>query len=356
MTEHHRERELLKPFRMNSYNFCKASLCDIDREKGRGVVAQQDIPANQIICLFPGREVSRLPDFGSFPREEWPFRSKNDQEKLDASQEYLPLSEYAISLSVLDFDKTQTENGYHWRTLDPLADDEAIDGADGGGTQFRQLWSDHHSVDFLEPGALEIPESVAAMISQKSETLYSRLLTNITKLRAVPIRSAEQYEFVIDTKWYTAPVILLNVNGQLEFICARSDVEDTAYVLRNIKEALGKGFDAKGHAKHSHRLSIVEKAKRLLLPSSYPHFAPFINHPYPAERPNAIFVDPNDWIPPLTRGKMAPAPADLAYLVQEARASDLTPSRLDYLQRPAVKTLRRIRSGEEILVDYNRDS
>jgi hypothetical protein len=164
----------------------------------------------------------------------------------------------------------------------------------------------------------------------------------------LPISSAEHYEFVIDTNWYTAPVILLNVNGQLEFICSRSDVEDTAYVLRNIKEALGKGFDAKGHAKHSHRLSIVEKAKRLLLPSSYPHFAPFINHPYPAERPNAIFVDPNDWIPPLTRGKMAPAPADLAYLVQEARASDLTPSRLDYLQRPAVKTLRRIRSGDSM--------
>ena len=346
--------ESIKLFQNNEYNFCQASLRQIDELKGRGVVAERDIQPNEIICLFSGREVARLPDLGSFPREEWPFRSVRDEEKLDQLQEQLPLSDYAISVSVLDFDESHEEVGYHWRTLDPMADDEAIiHGADGGGSAFRQLWDEHHNVAFLEPGAIQIPESVATMIAQKSETLYSRLLSNVSTLQAMPISSAERYEFVIDNDYYVAPVILLNVNNRLEFICARSDVQDKAYVLRMIKEALGKEFDAAGHVQRDRRLALADQAKLLRLPDSYPHMAPFINRPHSNERANARFVDPVDWIPPLKRRRGNP---DHAHLTQEARAPELTPARLDYIQRPIVKSTQLIKKGTEILVEYNRDT
>lgn len=344
--------ERIKSFQRNEYNFCRASLRQIDDLKGRGVVAEVDIPADAIICLFSGREVARLPEFGSFPRDEWPFRSQRDEGNLDQLQEQLPLSDYAISVSVLDFDAAHEEVGYHWRTLDPMADDEAIYGADGDGAAFRQLWDQHRDLDFLEPGTLfEIPESVAAMIAHKSEALYSRLLSNISNLQAMPISSAERYEFVVDNEYYIAPVILLNVNNRLEFVCARSDVQDKAYVLRMIKEALGKQFDAVGHARRDRRLALADKAKLLRLPDSYPHMAPFINRPHSNEQANAVFVDPVDWIPQLTWQRGDP---DHAHLTQEARARELTQARLDYLQRPVVKSTQLIKRGTEILVEYNR--
>ena len=78
-----------------------------------------------------------------------------------------------------------------------------------------------------------------------------------------------------------------------------------------------------------------------------------MNRPYDTEHPNAEFTDPKEWIP--TMSKRTPSHSAEARLIRETQ-DVMTLDRLRYLQRQALVTTRHIKRGEEILIDYHRDS
>ena len=113
--------------------------------------------------------------------------------------------------------------------------------------------------------------------------------------------------------------------------------------------AINSEFDVKGHR----RRLIAARAKALKLSDVYPHLGAYVNRPYDTEHPNAEFTDPKEWIP--TMSKRTPSHSAEARLIHETQ-DGMTPDRLRYLQRQALVTTRHIRRGEEILIDYHRDS
>ena len=81
------ERCLLRYFEPNAFNICQSkafSLRFIDGTKGRGVVAERDLPRNTIIALFPGEETARIPEHRSLPASEY---GRDDRELLEREQE-----------------------------------------------------------------------------------------------------------------------------------------------------------------------------------------------------------------------------------------------------------------------------
>ena len=240
----------MRRFDRTRFNFYPLCLSRVEG-KGRGVLAENDIPAGEIVGLFPGREVARYPARGSLSLDGWPTVYEN-QTEVDALLDLLPVSDYAFSLPVLDFDDARRATGYHWRMLDPMADDEAAGNPRESGAEYARLWA----------------------------------------------------------------------------ASARAPLE--------------------------HILSAAKEARRLRLPDSYPHMAAFMNSPNPMERANVVFVDPDDWAPlsPTTGREES---LHSTHVAAKARASASTAEGRDCVYRPAVKTIRRIYKGEELIVNYNRD-
>ena len=143
---------------------------------------------------------------------------------------------------------------------------------------------------------------------------------------------------------------MIHVNGRFHFVCEQAKLKTAQEsARRNIQLALNSEFDVKRHR----RRLIAAKAKSLKLSDVYPHMAAYVNKPYDTERPNAVFTDPKDWIPAVSR--RTPSHPTEARLIHETQ-SPMTPDRLRYLQRQALVTSRPIVRGEEILIDYYRDS
>jgi len=237
----------------------------------------------------------------------------------------------------------QEATGYHYRILDPIADD-------AGGDELRHLWRQHRDLDFWWPDQPEaLPEHIVTLTQFKAKAQYERLKQTVKALRQVPVASPRLYEFVLDDRQSFGGWIMLHIDGRFHFICERGKLHEEASARRNIVLALNAEWDVKRHR----RLGLAARAKALKLSDAYPHMAAFANQPYKhVERANAAFVDPKDWIPSTSR--RTPAHPAEARLVRETQSA-MTPARLDYLQRQAIVTTRPIRCGEEILVEYNRD-
>ena len=335
----------VKFFEPGAFNICAPksfSLRYIDGTKGRGLVAEKEVPKGALIALFPGAETVRIPEHSSLPASE--YGQRDDRELLEREQETLPLSDYAITAAVLDLDPaTEEAVGYHYRILDPIADDAA-------GDELRQLWEQHRDLDFWWPDEPEaLPEHIVTLTVFKAKTQYERLKQTVKALRQAPVVSPRLYEFVLDDRQSFGGWIMLHIDGRFHFICERDKLHEEASARRNIVLALNAEWDVKRHR----RLGLAARAKALMLSDAYPHMVAFANQPYKHERANAAFVDPKDWIPSTSRRTPAHCPAE-ARLVRETQ-SEMTPERLDYLQRQAVVTTRPIRCGEEVLLDYNRD-
>ena len=105
----------IKRFERSPFNFCDASLQYIDAQKGRGLVAEETLEKGTVVALFPGAESHRIPQHGTLPLAD--MGSRHASERLDEQQDALPLSSYAISVSVSDFDATEAERGFHWRVF-----------------------------------------------------------------------------------------------------------------------------------------------------------------------------------------------------------------------------------------------
>lgn len=337
----------IKYFEPNEYNICQHrtfSLRYIDSRKGRGVVAERDIPKNTVIALFPGAETARIPEHSSLPASEY---GRDDSELLDREQDTLPLSDYAITTTVLDLDAAEEATGYHYRILDPVADD-----TDGAADQLAHLWDQYRALDHWWPNEPEsLPEHMVTLTEIKAQMLYERLKQTFETLRHAPhVPNMKVYEFIIDPRQSFGGWIMIHVNERLHFVCEQAKLRTAQESARwNIQLALNSEFDVK----RNRRRLIAAKAKSLKMSDAYPHMGAFVNKPYATERPNAVFTDPKDWIPLISR-RTPSHPAE-GRLVHETQ-SPMTPDRLRHLQRQALITSRPIVRGEEILIDYYRDS
>ena len=257
------ERCLLRYFEPNAFNICQPkafSLRFIDGTKGRGVVAERDIPRNTIIALFPGEETARIPEHRSLPASEY---DRDDREMLEREQETLPVSDYAITTAVLDFDEAERETGYHFRILDPVADD-----TEGAADQLAHLWEQYRALDYWWPEEAEpLPEYLVTLTEIKAKTLYERLKQTLGSLRHAPhLPNLKVYEFVIDPRQSFGGWVMLHVNGRFHFICERSKVHSEEEVARrNIVLAINSEFDVKGNR----RRLIAARAKALKLSDVY---------------------------------------------------------------------------------------
>lgn len=335
----------IKRFERSPFNFCDASLQYIDAQKGRGLVAEETLEKGTVVALFPGAESHRIPQHGTLPLAD--MGSRHASERLDEQQDALPLSSYAISVSVSDFDATEAERGFHWRVLEPCLDDTA-----GAAAEMAFLWAEHRALDWWTHDELEaIPEHVQQLVAFKARSLYERLkMQRASKgaLRHLPQPRMGDYEFLLDTTQVT-PHVMLHAGERLHFVCDVTQiVAESAYCQRNIALALNSEFDVKRHK----RLALAERAKALRVSDAYPHMACFVNEPHDHETPNLTFLDPNDWVPQMSHRDPRRAPRHAA-LIREAQLP-LTAERLDYLQRQCLVTTRRVPCGEELLLKYNR--
>lgn len=331
---------MIQRFQRNAFNLTSSvSLRYIDATKGRGVVAERDLPAGTCLALFPGSQVARIPDDTPLPRSTWSDRHR-DSAMLDAQQELMPLSRYAITVGVLDFDASEAETGYHYRILDPCFDDPTTAPA------LEQLWDEYRDLDTWFPDEpIAIPDNVRFLIDFKAKSLYERLKMPSNSIRLLPQSDARLYEFLLDA---TANRIVMHMAGRLHFVCDASRLRDERECRRNIVLALNTEWDPKS----SKQRTIVARAKFLRLSDEYAHIGAFLNEPYEHETANVELRDPSDWVPEMSHRNPTTFP-HLATLIQETRA-DMTTERLDYLQRQLMVTTRAVKRGEELLVDYNR--
>lgn len=331
-------------FESNAFNICGGALVNIPPTpgmvpKGRGVIATQDIPANTIVCLFPGEETFKFPREGMYRREEWDTR-KNDHSNLDREETLLPLSDYAIRVAVLDFDENEREVGYHWRYLDPMATN----------SEFIKLAERLDSVHMEPPGIVRLPDAWVQATKRRSKLLHAKLramkriaTTSLdTDLHADGTHGG--YRFYATTGVLSVePDIVLQIGNRFHYVCSFGDINDEATVLQNITLALNTEFDVG----NERRREILDEIKRLKLRDDYPYMGCFVNHPYESEKANLRFIDPHEWISRVRENKMHVSP-ELAELV----AHDM--NNKDLLQRQALVSRQFIRAGSELLIKYGR--
>ena len=97
--------------------------------------------------------------------------------------------------------------------------------------------------------------------------------------------------------------------------------------------------------------NILTAIKELKLPKNYPHMGAFINEPYRKEKPNAMLVEPHEWISGLRESKKNQVESE--YLIKTSN-STYTRETINYLQRHAIVSTRPIENGDEILMKYSR--
>ena len=185
---------------------------------------------------------------------------------LDREQETLPVSDYAITTAVLDLDEAERETGYHYRILDPIADD-----TEGAASELAHLWQQYRALDYWWPEEAEpLPEYLVTLTEIKAKTLYERLKQTLGSLRHAPhLPNAKVYEFVIDPRQSFGGWVMLHVNGRFHFICERGKIHsEEEAARRNIVLAVNSEFDVKGHR----RRLIAARAKALKLSDDYPQF------------------------------------------------------------------------------------
>ena len=332
-------KEEIQHFASNPFNLCASVLQNMPivpeaTHKGRGVVTTQDIATNTIVCLFPGEEVFRFPKSGMLPRENWAKRT-SDQRILDAEEAKLPISDYAIRVSVLDFDESGHEIGYHWRILEPMATNP----------DFVALTERLNTLHFEEPSIVALPDAWNLSTDRQSKLIYAKLRA----MRQIPLKNNvathKNYQFyVTQARWSPDMYVVMRIDDNYHYICLLDEVTNETPALENIKLAINTTFDAHSQRKHQ----LLNDIKDLKLRNDYPYIGAFINHPYDFEEANLRFVDPHEWISNVRTGKWQ-VPSHLATLVDH----DL--ENKDLLQRQALVSRKFIPSGSELLVNYGRD-
>lgn len=327
----------IRHFETNAFNIRSGALRTMPivqgyQHKGRGVVAMDNIPNNTIVCLFPGEEIYRYPNRGTLPREDWPKRTV-DEKLLDAQETSLPISDYAIRVSVLDFDEGGNEIGYHWRILDPMADD----------AQYDRLLQQLKNTS-LEPSKIAaLPDGWTKFVENHSRLLYSKLCAT----KRIPNKSVATDEnerfYITRGMWSPELYVVIRIDTRFHYVCLLNEIKSEETVLHNIKLALNTTFNPRSTLSQQ----ILQAIKKLRLPDDYPYMGAFINQPYDFEAANLRFVDPHEWISNIRTKKWA-SNADLSSLVDD----DL--KHTDLLQRQALLSRRFIKAGEELLVKYNR--
>ena len=328
----------IRRFESNAFNICAGSLRIMPvvpetTPKGRGVVAAQGIRANTIVCLFPGDETFRFPKAGPLPRENWTKRIA-DQKQLDAEEAMLPISDYAIRVSVLDFDEEGKEIGYHWRILEPMATDP----------EFVALADRVSNVHLEAPSVVALTDEWKDSTNRQSKLLYARL-RSMNRFPPKTAATHEDYRFYVTRgKWSPDQHVVMRLDNKYHYVCLLNEITDETTVLENIKLALNTRFDVVAQRKQE----LLNDIKELKLRDDYPYMGAFINHPYDFEEANLRFVDPHEWISHVRSGKWS-VPPHLADLV----ANDL--DNKDMLQRQALVSRKFISAGSELLVNYGRD-
>ena len=322
-------------FACNEYNYHRGWLANIDQTKGRGVLAGADILKNTIVCLFPGEQTYRFPPTSSLPREKWPMRSA-DKRWLDREEDLLPISDYAIRVSVLDFTEGRQEVGYHWRILEPMATDP----------RYKAL-AERVQYAALDDRPMPLPASWLADVSRQVDALYAKLRSMKT-VPNVTTATSDDYRFYFTKgQWDPGLHIVMHLGGTEHFVCAMKDVKNEAYVKYNLHLAINTQFDASKHRRRD-VTQYLQDVKDLRLDDRYPHMGAFVNRPYDDEHANLRFADPHEWISMVYDGKLH-ASADLKRLVQHDMLNK------DLLQRQALISREFIPAYTELLVDYNRE-
>jgi hypothetical protein len=333
----------IKAFQLNTFNFYQCSLRFIDGEKGRGVVAEEDIPKNTVLCLFPGTETHRIPEDKPIPMTEWASHDRDTL--LDAAQELLPISPYSITCCASEFDAHGEPTGmFRYRVLDPCNEDEAT------AAQLQHLNAAYKELDYYyQDEMVQIPEHVRVLTEFKARSVYERLRMNLRRLRRLPLSDVLPFELVLEMT-RTMPAVVMYVAGKYHFVCDFDQVTQAEHCKSNILLALNSDWDIRRHR----RQILMERARQLVISDDYEYMGAFINEPTKSkgESANVIFEDTLDWIPRVSRLKEETHRRH-AGLIHETR-SPFTEARLDYLQRIAVTTTRPIKCGEEILVSYSR--
>ena len=332
-------------FKANDFNFVPCALKAVDSIKGRGVIAQRRIQKGEIIALFPGVQTFRIPSEGVLPMERWETRREADQVLINESQEYLPVSDYSIVTAVLDWeDRSQPPVGYHYRVLEPLADEQAhsVD-------MKRLLDTFESSKSFEEP---PVPPEMVPLINHKVEQLYARLMEGGIRILTPPSVPSDpkSFEFFLDTRGGERMIVIHLPSGDFFSLCATSLGRNEEHVKGRIHEAIMSVFDMKRKL----HLFMRDQARTIKLPDDYVFMAPFINQPYSHERANCEFVDPDEWIPELLAMRASDSP-HLARLIRAAREEPTTPAVRGYVQRQVIIATRDIAGGEELLLHYSRD-
>ncbi len=342
---------LIRIFNNSNYNFINASLNIVqtpsgEKPKGRGVISVENIAKeNTIVCLFPGEEIYRYPETSNLPRENWPKRNR-DTKVLDSLERDLPVSDYAIRVSVLDFDAEDNEIGYHWRFIEPMMNSPC----------FEALRNDL-SYDFpTDDNLVQLPEEWLQTTARRAALLHGRLVSmrKISNKDIAPVDWRDEpngnYAFYFTkSEWTQDFYVVMRIKDKFHPICDLSTVQtDREPILYNIKIALNTEFDIYSEQKRIYRRNILQEIKDLRIATRYPHIGAFVNQPYAGEKANLRFVDPHEWISNIRTGKWRVHPR-LHALVNDPNTS------LSFLQRQAMVTRRPIRAGEELLINYGRE-
>lgn len=324
-------------FSINPYNMHQASLELIDHVKGRGVRATCDIPANKIVCLFPGRESFRIPQTGLLPLSTWDTRFTDDAALLQQTQEFMPVSDYAITVVALNFDEHGSPDGYYYRVIEPMYDDP----------RFRSILNEHAQIANIDDTSQMVPldEDYRQEVARVATSLYDAFRKQgvFERIDGNDFRP-EANKFYVGTSMMTGEeVYFAHIGGKNQYICSSRDKHVPLIIFNNLRLALQAQIPALQHKKER----IIRVAKSLKISDDYPHMGALVNRPYrKIEKANIMFVDPHVWIPNVHKYT---AHAELRAACHRQHEN------LNYIQRQALVTTRLIRKGEELLVNYGRN-